>query len=162
VPSTDLNARPDPNVAFAVGPTRVTGRRIIAHLADGVVLGFLFAVAVVAGAAISSFAMVAAIVFMAIPGQVLYYVLTQRRDGKSPGKRLTGIRVVDAQGQTPTTGNLLRRTLPLLIEYLYVIAYVSIISSAYRQRLGDRWAHTYVVDDTAPQTEPAPTAGARA
>jgi hypothetical protein len=40
-----------------------------------------------------------------------------------------------------------KRTLPLLIEYLYVLAFIGMMSSDYRQRFGDRWAHTYVVED---------------
>ena len=35
----------------------------------------------------------------------------------------------------------------LLIEYVYVIAFVGMMSSDYRQRFGDRWADTYVVTD---------------
>ena len=37
--------------------------------------------------------------------------------------------------------------MPLLIEYLYLIAFIGMMSSAYRQRLGDRWGDTYVVRD---------------
>ena len=45
------------------------------------------------------------------------------------------------------TGALIKRTLPLLIEYFYVVALFSMMSSGYRQRLGDRWADTFVVRD---------------
>ena len=34
----------------------------------------------------------------------------------------------------------------LLIEYFYVIALISMLTSDFRQRLGDRWGDTYVVD----------------
>jgi uncharacterized RDD family membrane protein YckC len=80
-------------------------------------------------------------------GHIAYFVLLQRRNGYTPGKALAGIRVVDADGQTPRTGPLVKRTLPLLIEYLYVIALVGMLSSQHRQRFGDRWANTYVVRD---------------
>jgi uncharacterized RDD family membrane protein YckC len=78
-------------------------------------------------------------------GQVAYYVLTQRRTGQSPGKRLAGIKVVDATGGVPTTKQLVKRTVPLLIEYFYVVALIGMLSSSHRQRFGDRWAGTYVV-----------------
>lgn len=78
-------------------------------------------------------------------GVVAYYVLTQRRNGRSPGKALVGIRVVDAQGDTPSTGALIRRSVPLLVDYLFLVAFIAMMSSPYRQRLGDRWGHTYVI-----------------
>ena len=80
-------------------------------------------------------------------GQVAYYVLLQRRAGQTPGKRAVGLRVVDAQGRTPGTGALVKRTLPLLIEYFYVFAWISMTGSRYRQRFGDRVGATYVVGD---------------
>ena len=80
-------------------------------------------------------------------GQVAYYVLTQRRHGRTPGKRLAGIRVVDRIGNVPTTGALVKRTIPLIVEYLYVIAWIGMMTSPFRQRLGDRWADTYVIRD---------------
>jgi uncharacterized RDD family membrane protein YckC len=80
-------------------------------------------------------------------GQVAYYVLTQRRHGHTPGKRLAGIRVVDRNGDVPSTGALVKRTIPLIVEYFYVIAFIGMMTSPFRQRLGDRWADTYVVAD---------------
>ena len=68
--------------------TRVSGRRLIAHLADGVLITLILFVVGVPAA----------------------------------------------------------RTLPLYIEYVYVIALIGMLSSERRQRFGDRWARTYVVD----------------
>lgn len=62
-------------------------------------------------------------------GQVAYYVLTQRRHGRTPGKRLAGIRVVDRNGNVPTTGALVKRTIPLIVEYFYVIAWIGMMAS---------------------------------
>ena len=53
-----------------------------------------------------------------------------------------------ADGNVPTTGALVRRTIPLLIEYFYVIAWIGMMTSRFRQRLGDRWADTYVIGDS--------------
>jgi hypothetical protein len=55
--------------------------------------------------------------------------------------------VVDASGATPGTGALVRRSIPLIIEYFYVLAWASMMGSRYRQRFGDRWGKTYVVGD---------------
>ena len=134
------------------GNTRVSGRRYLAHWLDSTVFIVLFLfLLVVLGSIPDSDA--ADVVFVALAilgftvGQVAYYVLTQRRHGPTPGKRLAGIRVVDRHGNVPTTGALVKRTIPLLIEYFYVIAWIGMMTSAFRQRLGDRWADTYVIRD---------------
>jgi uncharacterized RDD family membrane protein YckC len=57
--------------------------------------------------------------------------------------------VVDAEGRTPTTGALVKRSVPLLIEYFYVFAWISMMASDHRQRFGDGWGETYVVADKA-------------
>jgi uncharacterized RDD family membrane protein YckC len=132
---------------FAPEETRVSGRRYIAHLADGVVLALIFVVVAVPAAIVSDALLAIVLVVYVTIGQVVYFVLAQRRTGRTPGKRLVGIRVVDADGQTPTTGALLKRSVPLLVEYFYIIAWLSMMGSPYRQRFGDRWGGTYVVSD---------------
>jgi uncharacterized RDD family membrane protein YckC len=135
------------NPAFPPEATRVSFRRFIAHLADGVVLTLLFIVVAIPAGIISD--VLLGIVFLVYftVGQVVYFVLVQRGSGKSPGKRVVGIRVVDAAGAPPPTGALVRRSIPLIIEYLYILAWASMMASEYRQRFGDRWGKTYVVDD---------------
>jgi uncharacterized RDD family membrane protein YckC len=133
--------------------THVSGRRYVAHFLDGTIFVVLFVIVVlVAGSVLpdgdTSDAIFAAVLVLGFTvGQVAYYVVTQRRNGHTPGKRLAGIRVVDRHGGVPGTGALIKRTLPLLVEYFYVIALISMLSSDFRQRLGDRWADTYVVAD---------------
>jgi uncharacterized RDD family membrane protein YckC len=135
------------------GNTRVSGRRYLAHWLDSTQFVVLFLILVVLVGSVlpegdtSDAVFVAVLVLGFTVGQVAYYVLTQRRHGRTPGKRLAGIRVVDRQGGVPGTGALIKRTLPLLVEYFYVIALISMLSSDFRQRLGDRWADTYVVAD---------------
>lgn len=135
------------------GNTRVSGRRYLAHWLDSTLFGVLFlAFIVLVGSALpegdaSTVVFVVMAVLAFTVGQVAYYVLTQRRHGRTPGKRLAGIRVVDAHGEVPTTGALVKRTIPLLIEYVYVIAWIGMMTSSFRQRLGDRWADTYVVGE---------------
>lgn len=75
------------DTAFPREMTRVSGRRILAHLADGVIYLLLWLVFAVPAALISGAALIVALILL-FPGQIAYYVLTQRRDGQSPGKRL--------------------------------------------------------------------------
>lgn len=135
------------STAFPPILTHVSGRRLIAHFADALVLIALAFVLLLLAATISDVALIAALVALATAGQLAYFVLTQRGGGRSPGKRLVGIRVVDADAEVPSTGAIAQRTIPLFVEYFYVIALAAMLSSAYRQRLGDRWGHTYVIDD---------------
>jgi uncharacterized RDD family membrane protein YckC len=127
--------------------TRVSGRRFVAHLADGVVAMLLFVVLAVPAAIVSDVLLAIVLLLYFTVGQLAYFVLLQRGSGRSPGKRLVGIRVVDASGATPGTGALVRRSIPLIIEYFYVLAWAAMMGSRYRQRFGDRWGKTYVVDD---------------
>ena len=132
--------------------TRVSGRRFVAHLVDGVLFSVLFVIALLVVAALPSgtagdVALWVVLVGGLTVGHVAYFVMQQKRGGRTLGKVLVGIRVVDADGATPSTGALVKRTLPLLIEYVYVIAFIGMMTSAYRQRLGDRWGRTYVIHD---------------
>jgi uncharacterized RDD family membrane protein YckC len=139
----------DGALPFAVESTHVSGRRYIAHLADGVVYTLLWIVVMIPAAIVSDILLIVVLVVGLTVGHVAYFVFTQRSAGRSPGKWLARIKVVDAEGGVPTTGALVRRSIPLLVEYLYVVAFISMLSSSTRQRLGDRWAHTYVIHDDA-------------
>ena len=132
--------------------TRVSGRRLVAHFVDGTIYTVLFIVAILVvgmlpDSTVGDVVLGATLVLGLTVGQVAYYVLFQRRHGRTPGKRLAGIRVVDRHGGVPGTGALVKRTIPLLIEYVYVLALIAMLTSEYRQRLGDRWGDTYVVAD---------------
>lgn len=131
---------------FPQDATRVSGRRLIAHYVDGILMTLVFVVLIIPAALWSDVLLAIEFVLLFTVGQVAYYVLVHRGTGRSPGKRLVGIRVVDAHNRPPTTGALIKRTIPLLIEYFYVFAWLSMMSSDYRQRFGDRWGETYVVD----------------
>lgn len=134
---------------FSVDDAHVSGRRVLAHFADSVVLSVILIALLVPAAIVSDILIIVVLVMWFTVLQVAYFVLTQRHGGQSPGKRLARIRVIDASGRTPDAAALVRRTLPLFFEYFYVIAFIGMMSSRYRQRLGDRWAHTYVVEATA-------------
>src|SRR4051812_9803675 len=116
------------------GNTRVSGRRYLAHWLDSTLFGVLFlAFVVLVGTALpegdaSTVVFVVLTVLAFTVGQVAYYVLTQRRHGHTPGKRLARIRVVDRHGGVPSTGALVKRTLPLIVEYVYVIAWIGMMT----------------------------------
>ena len=130
---------------FPPEQTRVSGRRYLAHVADGVVVSLGFVVLAVPAALVSDLLLGIVVVIWLTVGPILYFVLVQRGTGRSPGKRLAGLQVVDAGGAPPDTAALVKRSLPLLLEYFYVIAWISMMASPYRQRFGDRWGRTYVV-----------------
>ena len=131
---------------FPEEATRVSFRRFVAHFADGIVSTVLFLVIAIPAGIISDVLLGLAFLLFVTVGQVAYFVLFQRGSGQSPGKRLVGIRVVDAGGATPSTGALVKRSIPLIIEYVYILAWLSMMASPYRQRFGDRWGKTYVVE----------------
>lgn len=126
--------------------THVLWRRLFAHWIDAIVIGVLALAPAIVLARVAD-----ASVFdwpAGVMGAVLslpYFVLLQGRDGRTPGKWLCAIQVVDAEGGVPTRRALVKRTVPLVLEWLAVLAWVAMLSSPYRQRFGDRWADTYVV-----------------
>ena len=122
-------------------------RRAIARFVDGILITVVLFVLGIPAAIVSDVLLVVVLVGWIVFGQIAYFVFFERRDGKTPGKQMAGIKVVDTSGAVPSTGALVKRTLPLYIEYLYVIALVSMLLSPYRQRFGDRWGKTYVVAD---------------
>jgi uncharacterized RDD family membrane protein YckC len=119
----------------------------VAHLVDGTLYGLLFIVLILVAGATNDVVLLLTFVLGLTVLHVAFFVLLQRPNGRTPGKALVGIRVVDEAGQVPTTGALVKRSLPLLIEYFYVIALIGMLTSEYRQRFGDRWGRTYVILD---------------
>ena len=139
---------------FPSEASHVSGRRFVAHLADGVIFTFVLFIGAVPIALASDVALIAYLVLASTAGHVAYFVATQRNDGQTPGKRIAGIKVVDATGAVPTVAALVRRSIPLLVEYFYVVALIAMQSSPYRQRLGDRWGGTYVISAEPRTTAP--------
>ena len=133
---------------------RVTGRRVVATLVDSLVFGVLSSVlASVFGLkkAPSGFALTR----LSIQGSlwlvvlvVLYYVLLEGLLGRTVGKMVTGIRVVDAEtGGRPGLQSGFVRTLLRLIDGLfgYLVGLIVVVNSDRRRRLGDMAAKTLVV-----------------
>ncbi|MBL7260261.1 RDD family protein [Paractinoplanes lichenicola] len=131
----------------------VTRRRIFATLIDGVVLsvvlnilGLVFDVKVPSGTldlTTLSFggSLLTAVVVLA------YYIVLEGWFGRTAGKVVTGIRVVDENGNRPGFVSALVRTLLRLVDGIavYLVAFVVVVNSSRRRRLGDMAAKTLVV-----------------
>ena len=139
----------------AASPTvRVTGRRVVATLIDAVLFGIVNAVFVSAfgaedattGFDLTTLSAGGSIWLLVIV--LLYYVLGEAFLGRTVGKLVTGIRVVDAQtGGRPGVLSALVRTLLRIVDgfFGYLVALIVVVNSDRRRRLGDMAAKTLVV-----------------
>ena len=139
---------------YAQPDVHVTGRRVVATFIDGIVLGAINSALVHAFAvdrASSGFNLTT----LSFNGSVsllvvvlLYYTLLEGWTGRTVGKFITGIRVVDDRsGRPPGVLSALVRTLLRLIDGIfgYLVGFVIVINSDRRRRLGDMAAKTLVV-----------------
>ena len=141
--------------AQAAGDVHVTGRRVLATIVDGIVFFLLFLplnlITALAGAASGSeevaagLSLVTSLITLAVG--FAYYVLTEGYWGRTVGKAICGIRVVREDGGSPGFGPAAIRTVLRLVDGLfgYLVAFVVVLASPRRQRLGDMAARTLVV-----------------
>ncbi|MDP9792815.1 putative RDD family membrane protein YckC [Catenuloplanes nepalensis] len=138
---------------------RVTGRRVMANLIDGVILvgvgaGIMMATGVQTTTAVTTSG-TSTMWQMSPTGTVLYavfalayYVLMERFLGRTVGKMCTGIRVVgETSGATPTWGQAFIRTLLRVVDGMfgYLVAFIVVLTNDRRRRVGDMAAKTLVV-----------------
>ncbi|GIF26921.1 putative RDD family membrane protein YckC [Actinoplanes tereljensis] len=128
----------------------VTGRRIVATLLDGVLFGFVASALDVQqdNATYQLSGVSTAHGFWFVTFVFLYYVLLEGLTGRTVGKLITGIRVVDAEtGRRPGLLSGFVRTLLRIIDGFagYLLALIVVINSKNRRRLGDMAAKTLVV-----------------
>ena len=143
--------------AGRIEATHVTGRRVIATIVDGLVFGVAYWLLALAFGDIRTegeaanfvsdlpvWASVAYGLFV-----IGYYILLEGYLGQTVGKMATGIKVVtEATGQAPPgVAAAAIRTVLRLVDGLfsYLVAFICVLASAKRQRLGDMAAHTLVV-----------------
>lgn len=95
---------------------------------------------------------------LVLPAAVLYLlyhpIVEVVMRGRTPGKRMAGVRVVTTQGQTPGIGALLIRNIFRLVDWLpffYVVGLTAAIVTARQLRLGDLAAGTVLVYDERPR-----------
>jgi uncharacterized RDD family membrane protein YckC len=132
----------------------VTGRRVLATIVDGIVLGVgfwimsaLFGTTSVeggqVGASLSGVAALASFILV-----FAYYILLEGFLGQTLGKMLLGIKVVrEGTGEVPGLGAATIRTLLRIIDslFFYLVAFIAVLASQKNKRLGDMVAHTLVV-----------------
>jgi uncharacterized RDD family membrane protein YckC len=135
--------------------THVTGRRVVATVVDGLLFALAYVVLAVAMGTIVPTGPwswwvdvpVAATVAYGV-AIVLYYVLMEGLLGQTVGKLVCDIRVVDGDtGRLPGLGKATLRTVLRLVDGLfdYLVAFVVVLASGNRRRLGDMAAGTLVV-----------------
>ena len=133
-------------------PLASWGERVVAYLIDGAILfaGFLvvFVVAAVFGAIVDFFgALIAFFGYLAVTGASFYFLYMQGATGASPGKRLTGLRVVGEHTGQPIGGRLgIVRGLAHVVDSLICsIGYLLPLWDAKRQTIADKIMNTVVI-----------------
>jgi uncharacterized RDD family membrane protein YckC len=142
--------------AGPIQATQVTSRRVVATLIDGLVFGVAYWLLALAfgdvrteGEAanwVSNLPVWASVAYGLFV--LAYFVLLEGLLGQTLGKLATGIKVVaEATGQAPGIAAAAIRTLLRLIDglFCYAVAFVTVLVSVKRQRLGDMAARTLVV-----------------
>lgn len=132
----------------------VTGRRVLATIADGVVIGVAVAVmsvlfgttSVEGGQASASVSGLPALFSFVLAFG--YYILMEGYLGQTLGKMLLGIKVVrEDTGGVPGLKAAAIRTVLRIVDgfFSYLVAFIAVLASHKNQRLGDMAAHTLVV-----------------
>jgi uncharacterized RDD family membrane protein YckC len=135
----------------------VTGRRVVATIIDGLIFGAVYWLLALAFGDIRTEgesanwvsnlpAWVSVLYGLFVLG---YFILLEGYRGQTVGKMATGIKVVsEATGRTPPgIAAAAIRTVLRIIDGLfsYLVAFIVVLASSKRQRLGDMAAHTLVV-----------------
>lgn len=79
-----------------------------------------------------------------------YFPVFELLSGRTLGKKLTGLIVVDDEGDRPNVAQVVKRTVTRLFEVNPLLlgglpAAIAVLVTEDHQRLGDLWAETYVV-----------------
>lgn len=83
------------------------------------------------------------------------YFIPLEASGGTLGKRLLGMRVVNAEGRKPGLGKSAGRNLLRFIDFLpafYILGGIMVLSTKQKQRLGDKAARTFVVSARSSRT----------
>jgi len=117
---------------------------------------YLVAVALYSRSGLIAHSATAFIEFTSIPAGCIYFlyhpVVEIALRGRTPGKRTAGVRIVTAQGGTPSSGALLLRNVFRLIDslpVLYVVGLACCLVTERRIRIGDMAAGTLLVRESA-------------
>lgn len=101
-----------------------------------------------------------------LPAAALYLlyhpVLEMLSGGRTPGKRMAGVRIVTRNGGTPSVGALLVRNIFRLVDslpMLYLVGLTTSLLTREHVRLGDLAAGTLLVHDAPPAADSLATIG---
>lgn len=124
-------------------------RRFAAVLIDGLVLGVVNAVlsfVILLGLGNSSSGIAVSYV-LGFGGAIAYYCFYQARVGQTLGKKALGVKVVDANGQTPTVMTFFLREIvgKAISGIILGIGYLWMLWDGKKQCVHDKIAGTYVV-----------------
>jgi uncharacterized RDD family membrane protein YckC len=94
--------------------------------------------------------------FLFLPPVIIYFfyhpVLEITMHGRTPGKRIAGVRVVTRNGEIPSAGAILIRNVFRLIDALptfYIVGLLCVLFTSRHVRVGDLASGTLLVIDTA-------------
>lgn len=142
-----------------IATTHVTGRRVVATVLDGLLFGLAYIALAGSVGTVASTGPWSWRADMPVAGTVAYvvaivayYVLMEGLLGQTVGKLVCGICVVDPRtGSVPGLGKAAVRTVLRLVDGLldYLVAFVVVLRSSRRRRLGDMVAGTLVVRSPA-------------
>ena len=132
----------------------VTGRRVVATILDGILFGIVSGILTAlfgtetssSGFKLTQLSPGGNLLLLIIA--LLYYILMEGLLGRTAGKMITGIRVVnESTGNVPGIGSAVIRTLLRIVDgfFAYLVGFIIVVSSQQRKRLGDMAAKTLVV-----------------
>ena len=83
-----------------------------------------------------------------LAGYIIYHAICESIHGATLGKLIMKIQVVDENGSRCSIGGAFIRSLAFSVDSLFfgIVAVLSMNSSELKQRYGDKWAHTVVVE----------------
>lgn len=116
------------------------GRRLLAYIIDGFVISGATGISYAITGRSESFALSTLLTFL-----YLWYFWTQN-DGQTPGKVIVGIRVIKANGEPMTAGDVVVRYIGYLVSSLFfMLGFLWALFDAHNQGWHDKLAGTYVV-----------------
>jgi len=134
------------------------GSRYIGLLLDTLIQGIAFVILILASLEIGSTLGAVIISSFAILSIIAYNVIFEvAGGGRTPGKRVSGVRVVMDGGEpVGLRASLIRNIIRLLEGFAlaYIPAIISVLASRDNQRLGDHAAGTLVIRDRRPAAAP--------
>jgi uncharacterized RDD family membrane protein YckC len=131
--------------------TRVTGRRFVQWVIDYVIVGVIASLlgwALNRGTGATHAVLIVVLVVVDLAWAFWYWVYRPyQNNGQTFGMQVMGIRVISRDGGRASMMQLLIRAVLLIIDELivFLVGFVTIMLSRYRQRIGDHVAKTLVV-----------------